>query len=547
MAYNPVSISSAATTVPFAKATPTKYIWVSPTGSNSNSGSASAPMKTIQAAVDKAAPGTAVMVKAGAYHENIELRRDGTTTKPIWLTSTDGVGAAKVVAVDNNQAVIRAHGEDNWIIKGFHTEGGKNGIQFSQSGSKFTNLTQNVVIQENIVKNVKIDDGIKLSQAKGFSVIGNHIEGGVGEEGIDNVYVLNSVFAYNTVTNTSGLSGITVKAGSQNVQIHHNYIKGVAIDGIMIGGWSTLQGSTFPKGINYEARNITVAYNEIHNVGKRPINVLSGQDSVIKNNWFDPKNSYPTVVNVGPDNLGYISKNLTFQNNIVSKDNWLTVAKGQGTIVQSGNTKTGTWTQKTGADDLPGAAASATKPAYGSSQDWKESGKATMSVKGTDKADNLTGTANNDHINGGLNHDTMSGGLGDDTYVASSRFEKIVEKAGQGIDTVVLWDTEFRLPAEVENLVVSTKARTQVWDNAADNLFTAGAGKDIFNFIKANGHDAIKGFAAGQDHIHLDASVPVDQVKAQVIAGNLVLDLPGDHSITLLGVTSTSVMDQLFA
>src|SRR4051794_32260010 len=35
-----------------------KYIWVSPTGSNSNSGSASAPMKTIQAAVDKASPGT---------------------------------------------------------------------------------------------------------------------------------------------------------------------------------------------------------------------------------------------------------------------------------------------------------------------------------------------------------------------------------------------------------------------------------------------------------------------------------------------------------
>jgi len=489
------------------------------------------------------------MVKAGTYYENVELRKDGTTTKPIWLTSVDGIGAAKVVAIDNNQSVIRAHGEDNWVVKGFQTQGGKNGIQFSQSGSNLTDLTQNVVIQENIIKNVKVDDGIKLSQARGFSVIGNHIEGGVGQEGMDNVYVLNSVLAYNTITNTGGLSGITIKAGSQNVQVHHNYIKGVSSDGIIIGGWSSNQGSTFPKSINYEARNITVAYNEIHDVGKRPLNVLSGQDSVIKNNWFDPQNSYPTVVYVGPDNLGYISKNLTFQNNIVSKDSWLTIAKGQDTVSHSGNTKTASWTQKTGDDHLPGSTASDIKPSHGSSgsRDWQESGKATLSIKGTDKADTLTGTGQNDLIDGGRNHDTMMGGMGDDTYIAGSRFEKIVEKTGQGIDTVLLWDTEFRLPTEVENLVISTKAGGRVWDNAKDNLFIGGVGKDTFNFIKANGHDAIKGFVIGQDHIQLDASVAANQVKAQIIDGNLVLDLMGDHSITLLGVTSTSVMHQLFA
>jgi Ca2+-binding RTX toxin-like protein len=545
MAYNPLSISSSATTVPFANAVPIRYIWVSPTGSNSNSGSASAPMKTIQAAVDKATPGTAVMVKSGNYRENVELKTDGTTTKPIWLTSADGVGAAKIIAADNNQSVIRAHGEDNWILKGFETQGGKNGIQFSQSGTNLTNLTQNVVIQENIIKNVKVADGIKLSQAKGFSVVGNRIEGGIGEEGIDNVYVVNSIFAYNTIINTNGLSGITVKAGSLNVQIHHNYIKGVSTDGIVVGGWSSLQGKSFPNGINFEAKNITVAYNEIHDVGKRPLNVLGGQDSVIKNNWFNPDNNYPTVVNVGPDNIGFISKNLNFQNNIVSKDNWLIIAKGQGAIYHSGNVKVGPWTERTGYDDLPVLRASGSAPSVGS-RDWQESGKWTISLKGTDKVDTLNGTSHNDLIDGGRSQDTMIGGSGDDTYIVSTRFEKIIEKTGQGIDTAMLWDTEFHLPAEVENLVISTKAGAKVRDNVMDNIFTAGAGKDTFNFIKANGHDAIKGFVVGQDHIQLDASVSADQVNTFVNAGNLVLDLVGDNSITLLGVTSTSNLHQLF-
>ena len=48
-----------------------------------------------QAAVDKAAPGTAIMVKAGTYKENVQLTKDGTPSKPIWLTSADGIGKAR--------------------------------------------------------------------------------------------------------------------------------------------------------------------------------------------------------------------------------------------------------------------------------------------------------------------------------------------------------------------------------------------------------------------------------------------------------------------
>jgi hypothetical protein len=186
-----------------------------------------------------------------------------------------------------------------------------------------------------------------------------------------------------------------------------------------------------------------------------------------------------------------------------------------------------------------------------SGHDWEEGGQPTMSIEDTDKAGAPTGTDKPDHIDAylnhdGINHDTMSGGWGDDTLAANCRFEKIIEKGGQGVDAVMPWDTGFRLPVEDENLVVSTKPEAKVWDNPADDLITAGAGKDTFTFLKGNGHDPIKGFEVGQDHIHPDAPVPVDQVSGHVVPCNPVPDLPGDHSICLLGVTNAPEMGHLF-
>jgi Ca2+-binding RTX toxin-like protein len=546
MAYNPISISSVATNIPFTKATPNKYIWVSPNGNNNNAGSSSAPMETIQAAVDKATPGTAVMVKTGTYTENIQLKVDGTATKPIWLTSADGIGKAKIIAADNNQSVIAGYGEDNWVVKGFATEGGKNGIQFSQSGSGLTNLSHNVVIQENVIRNVSLADGIKLSQADHHAMIGNHIEGGVGEEGIDNVYTTNSVIAYNTIMNTNGLSAITMKGGSANINVHHNYIEGAKTDGILIGGYmgTGSGGSIMPNGLDYQAKNITVEFNEIHEVGKRAVNALGGHDSTVKTNWLDPQNSYYTVVGVYKDNMNHISSNIKFLNNIVSKDAWLVVAPGEGTgISQSGNTKTGTWTYKTGADDMPASSVSAPVGASGAQAIWEQSQAPTKMIKGGAGADTLTGTAGHDHLDGASGHDTMTGGRGDDTYTAGSRFDKAIEKSGEGIDTIHLYDTEFKMLNFVENLVIKTSAGADVWDTAGKNLYTAGSGDDSFHFGTNSGRDGIKGFTVGHDTIFLDPAIPVEQVAGYVENGNFVLDLPGNNSVTLMGVRDLPNMD----
>jgi hypothetical protein len=65
----------------FAQAGSTFY--VSPSGSDSNSGSASAPWLTIQHAANTVTAGATVIVEAGTYHESVLFATSGTSSEPI--------------------------------------------------------------------------------------------------------------------------------------------------------------------------------------------------------------------------------------------------------------------------------------------------------------------------------------------------------------------------------------------------------------------------------------------------------------------------------
>ena len=143
----------------FAGLTPQSYIWVSPTGSDTGTGSETSPLKTIQAAVNIATAGTAVMVTAGVYYENIKLPTNalGTPDNPIWLMSADGPQAAKIVAVSQTVGTIYGYGTDNYVVSGFEIEGGFRGIQFSQSGRDFDNMVSNIVVEGNYIHDTRED------------------------------------------------------------------------------------------------------------------------------------------------------------------------------------------------------------------------------------------------------------------------------------------------------------------------------------------------------------------------------------------------------
>jgi hypothetical protein len=323
-------------TVLFADLTPTRRTWVSPDGSNSNDGSKAHPYKTIQYALDHATPGTAVMVKAGTYYENVEFHVSGTAGKPIWLISADGKGAARIKpGKSTTTATIEAFGEDYIVISGFDVGGGDrntNGIAVTQGGTNFSNLTHHVVIKNNIVHDA-VQDGIKVAQGDYIYVVNNRVHH-VGDQGIDFVAVNNSVIARNEVTHVTGKApALFAKGGSTNVLIADNYVAHAANDGIAVGGWTDGTKYMRPGYTGWQAKNVVVIDNHVEDVGKRPLVILGAQKTKIIHNLLESNPDYYYVVSIAPDNSSppLNSKDTLFQNNTFDRsEHWLQVLPGQG-------------------------------------------------------------------------------------------------------------------------------------------------------------------------------------------------------------------------
>jgi hypothetical protein len=323
-------------TVPFSGLTPTKRIWVSPDGSNSNDGSKAHPYKTIQYALDHATPGTAVMVTAGTYAENVEFHHSGTAGKPIWLVSADGKGAARIKpGKSTTTGTIEAFGEDYIVISGFDVSGGDrntNGIVVTQGGTDFSNLTHHVVIKNNIVHDA-VKDGIKVAQGNEVYVVNNRVHH-VGDQGIDFVAVNNSVIARNDVTHVTGKApALFAKGGSTNILIADNYVAHAANDGIAVGGWTDGTKHMRPGYTGWQAKNVVVIDNHVEDVGKRPLVILGAQKTKIIHNFLESNPDYYYVVSIAPDNSSppLNTRDTLFQNNTFDRsEHWLQVLPGQG-------------------------------------------------------------------------------------------------------------------------------------------------------------------------------------------------------------------------
>ena len=111
-------------------------LYVSPAGLDTNPGTATAPLKTIQAAVDKAKPGTAIRLYAGTYDsaKTIRIRNSGTIAAPITITPA-GNGPVLVTHSVNVMSCTNSRpapdrtftfqdGADNWVIEGLSIHNG---------------------------------------------------------------------------------------------------------------------------------------------------------------------------------------------------------------------------------------------------------------------------------------------------------------------------------------------------------------------------------------------------------------------------------------
>lgn len=367
------------TSITFDDLVPTRTLYVS-AGSGAGTGSEISPFHSIQAAVNAATPGTMIVVEPGTYTENVKIpqNKGGTTSAPVWLVARDGLGSVQVNAADSGKPVIQALGVDNYVIKDLSLSGGYDGIQFSQSGTDFSNLVNNVVIEHNSITNVS-HDGIKVGQAYNVYVGGNTISNVAQEEGIDFVAVTNAVIEDNEVSHIgSTAAAIFAKGGSTNIQILGNYVHDVAADGISAGG-NTDASSFRPGYTGYEAKNVTVSGNRVENVGKQPVSVRGATGVLISGNYLQAESThgdavYVTTGNPKAQKIAY-SSDVTISGNVLSDAKTVTKvdAGNNNSVKQSDNSAT-SWAHDVGVvawlhdhTSQSGAATSVSMPSTSSS------------------------------------------------------------------------------------------------------------------------------------------------------------------------------------
>ncbi|TYL87162.1 Ig-like domain-containing protein, partial [Bradyrhizobium cytisi] len=151
----------------------------------------------------------------------------------------------------------------------------------------------------------------------------------------------------------------------------------------------------------------------------------------------------------------------------------------------------------------------------------------------------LTGGATNDSLQAMGDGVTLIGGGGDDSYFMYNHETKVVELAGQGIDTIYdgMIDGYSLVNApNVENLTLGGSYNSPATGNDLDNIIVGNAGNNIIDGGKGN--DVLTG-GAGSDTFVIRTGNGSDVVTDfQTGAGGDILQINGANFKTLADVTA---------
>ncbi|MBQ0823847.1 cadherin-like domain-containing protein [Microvirga sp. HBU67558] len=127
----------------------------------------------------------------------------------------------------------------------------------------------------------------------------------------------------------------------------------------------------------------------------------------------------------------------------------------------------------------------------GEGDDRVEGGRGHDRLYGGDGRDKLHGGDGNDRLDGGAGIDRMEGGRGNDVYVVDHGGDRVIERSGQGVDTVRSSVSYSLNGTHVEKLVLTGTADVNGTGNRLDNTLTGNAGDNVLK--GGAGHDVLRG------------------------------------------------------
>jgi len=319
-----------------------RYLYVSTTGNDANSGSIDKPFLSINKAAEVAIAGDVVVIKSGTYMPNSKITplNSGTATKPIVYFSEvkngaiiDGSNAANGTSSDR-RGLFDINGK-NWIVM--------DGLQVinAKMWGLFASGADNIIFKNCKTYNTAAS-GICAAASSNIKVFNNDVQkacvldvSGVGVgECISLASVVTFEIAYNTVSNrkdvvsSNGGEGIDVKNACSNGSIHHNTVFDLVRVGIYV--------DAYQKNIN----NIEVYANKVYSCNGGGITVASEEGGILSDVKVHDNLVY-NIEKVGVRIAGYVNNGPVqnvhiYQNTIYNcgfKGSW----ENCGLLIESSN------------------------------------------------------------------------------------------------------------------------------------------------------------------------------------------------------------------
>lgn len=296
--------------------------YVSPAGSEANSGAINTPFQTINTALERATPGDTVLVRGGVYYEKVSFPKSGTLGKLITVKAYPGekpiIDGSKIIVSGwlslvtiSNVRYISLEGFDicNLTSTAFNTD--PEGISINGDAHDITIKNCNIY---NIKSNATLAN---WRSGHAILVIGN------GQSAISNLMITGCT-VHDTQTGTS--ENVTLAGNIDGFAFTNNKVYDTENIGIIVAGGDNLNKNG-AVATNY-ARNGVISDNEFHDntmtrtpevwgpgrYGAISIYVCGGANTIIERNKV--YNSDRGIGLVSESNI-YATKSTIVRNNLV--------------------------------------------------------------------------------------------------------------------------------------------------------------------------------------------------------------------------------------
>jgi hypothetical protein len=258
--------------------------YVSTSGSDSQSGSAEAPWRTVQKALNTLQPGERALVRAGTYAQDLVMTRAGSAEAPITVAAYPGETVTLRPASSSGDTYpIEFYGAAYVRLQGFVIEGSDG---TSAANVYVTGSSHHIEIAGNEIRYGQ-DSGFYTDATTSYVyVVGNRIHDNgwnheVGQHQSHGIYLkgANHLIANNVIYNHAYGFGLHIYGANHDTVVVDNTIAASAHSSIVVGGpggvsnitirnnllhggnWGVQMDSTCPTGPITVERNLIDAYN----------------------------------------------------------------------------------------------------------------------------------------------------------------------------------------------------------------------------------------------------------------------------------------------